>query len=67
MGFPTGSVGKESACNVENLGSVPGLGRSPGEGDPFQPGESHGLYPLQPGEFHGLYCPWGCEEGDTTE
>ena len=31
MGFPGGSVGKESACNVEDLGSIPGLGRSPGE------------------------------------
>ena len=28
-----GSHGKESACNVGNLGSVPGLGRSPGEGN----------------------------------
>ena len=27
-----GSEGKESACNVGDLGSVPGLGRSPGEG-----------------------------------
>ena len=26
------SVGKESACNAEHLGSIPGLGRSPGEG-----------------------------------
>ena len=30
--FPGGSAGKESACNVGDLGSVPGLGRSPGEG-----------------------------------
>ena len=29
---PCGSVGKESACNVGDLGSIPGLGRSPGEG-----------------------------------
>ena len=37
-GFPDGSKGKESACNAENLGSIPGLGRSPGEGNgsPFQ-------------------------------
>ena len=27
-----GSVGKESACNAGDLGSIPGLGRSPGEG-----------------------------------
>ena len=30
--FPCGSAGKESACNVGDLGSNPGLGRSPGEG-----------------------------------
>ena len=30
-GFPWGPAGKESACNVGNLGSIPGLGRSPGE------------------------------------
>ena len=30
-GLPGGSAGKESACNVRDLGSVPGLGRSPGE------------------------------------
>ena len=40
MGFPGGSAGKESACNAcqGDLGSIPGLGRSPGGG--------HGL-PLQ--------------------
>ena len=32
-GFPGGSDGKESACNVGDLGSIPGLGRSPGEGN----------------------------------
>ena len=30
--FPDSSVGKESACNAGDLGSIPGLGRSPGEG-----------------------------------
>ena len=38
LGFLGGSVGKESACNVGDLGSIPGLGRSPGEGN---------VYPLQ--------------------
>ena len=33
MGFPCGSAGKESAYNVGDLGSVPWLGRSPGEGN----------------------------------
>jgi len=32
MGFPCGSAGKESPGNVGDLGSIPGLGRSPGEG-----------------------------------
>ena len=32
MGFPGGSDSKESACNVRDLGSIPGSGRSPGEG-----------------------------------
>ena len=31
LGFPCDSAGKESACNVGNLGSIPDLGRSPGE------------------------------------
>ena len=32
-GFPGGSADKESACNAGDLGSIPGLGRSPGEGN----------------------------------
>ena len=32
MGFPDSSVGKESACNVGDPGSIPGLERSAGEG-----------------------------------
>ena len=41
LGFPGGSMGKESACNAGDtgdVGSIPGLGRSPGEGhgNPFQ-------------------------------
>ena len=32
MGFPCGSAGKESTCNSEDLGSIPVLGNSPGEG-----------------------------------
>ena len=37
-GFPGGSDGKESACNSGDKGLIPGLGRSPGEGNsyPFQ-------------------------------
>ena len=33
LDFPCGSTGKEFACNVGDLGSIPGLGRSPGEGN----------------------------------
>ena len=38
MGYPGGSDGKVSACNVGDQGSIPGLGRSPGEenGNPLQ-------------------------------
>ena len=38
MGFPGGSVGKESACNAPDPSSIPGLGRSPeeGNGNPLQ-------------------------------
>ena len=38
LGFPSGSDGKESACNAGDTGSIPGLGRSPGggHGSPLQ-------------------------------
>ena len=61
LDFPYGSAAKESACNEGDLGSIPGLGRSPGEGKG---------YPLQyPGlrEFHGLHSPWDRKESDMTE
>ena len=46
-GFPGGANGKESACSVADPGSIPGSGRSPGEGNGkptpvFLPGESYG-------------------------
>ena len=55
-----GSAGKESACNVGDLGSIPGLERSPEEGK---------VYPLQ---YSGLensmeYSPQGRKELDMTE
>ena len=61
QGFPDSSVGKESTCNAGDLGSIPGLGRSPGEGEML----STPVFWL--GEFHGLYSPWGHKESDTTE
>ena len=35
MGFPGGSDSKESACNTEDLGLIPGFRRSPGEGNGY--------------------------------
>ena len=35
LGFPCGSAGKESAYSVGDLGLIPGLGRSPGEGNGY--------------------------------
>ena len=35
LSFPGGSNGKESTCNAGDLGSIPGLGRSPGEGNGY--------------------------------
>ena len=52
---------KESACNVEDLGSVPGLARSPRERKRLP------TPVFWPGEFHGLYTPWGHKELDTTK
>ena len=37
LGFPDGADGKESACNAGELGLIPGLGRSPGEGKDYPP------------------------------
>ena len=42
VGFPCGSAVKESACNAGDLGSIPGLGRSPGEGTGY-PLQNSGL------------------------
>ena len=66
MAFPGGSDGKESTCSAGNLGSIPGLGRSPGgrHGNPLQ--------------FSCLEClhghrslsgcsPWHRKESDTAE
>ena len=53
MSFPCGSADKESACNAGDLGSIPGLGRSPGEE------KGYPTPVFWPGEFH--------KESDTTE
>ena len=59
-GLPCGSAGKESTCNTGDLDLIPGLGKSPEEGNG---------YPLQ---YSGLensvdYIPWGHKESDTAE
>ena len=65
-GFPGGSDDKESACNAGDSGSIPGSGRSPGEGNwlptpVFLPEKPHGQRSL------AGYSPWGCKESDMTE
>ena len=55
LGFPCGSAGKESACNIGDLGSIPGLGRYPGEGNG---------YPLQ---YSGLENSMECTVHGVTK
>ena len=66
MGFPDGSNGKESTCNAGDLGSIPGLGRSPGggQGNPLQ--YSCLENPHRQRSLAG-YSPWDRKESDTTE
>ena len=69
MGFPSGSVGKESICSSEDTGDaglIPGSGKS-SEGGKWQPApvflpeKSHGQRSLEG------YSPKGPKESDTTE
>ena len=66
MGFPCGSTGKESTCNVRDLGSIPRLGRSPGEGKGYL-FQYSGLENSMDCIFHGLDSPWGRKKLDMTE
>jgi len=59
LGFPDSSAGKESAYNVGDLGSIPGLGRSPGEGKGYQLQYS--------GLENSMDSPWGHKEWDMTK
>ena len=54
--FPCGSAGKESACNVGDLGSIPGLGRSRGEGKGY-PLQYSGVFSIQ---YSGLENSMDC-------
>ena len=71
LNFPGDSDGKESACNAGDLGLIPGLRRSPGEGS-GNPLQYSYLKNFLPGECHGQrslagYSPWGCKQSDRTE
>ena len=61
MGVTGGPDSEESACNAEDPGLVPELGRSPGEGTVFLPGEFFGQRNLAD------YSPWSHKESNTTE
>ena len=61
LGFPGGSVGRESACNAGDVGSIPGSGRFPGGGQSNPCLETYGQRSLSG------YSPWGPKELDTTE
>ena len=58
LGFPHSPVGKESGCNAGDLGSIPELGRSPGEGNGNPLQYSCLENPMDRGAFAG-YSPWG--------
>ena len=57
LGFPCGSAGKESACNVGDLGLIPGLGKSPGEGNSY-PFQYFGLENSMDCIVHGVAKSW---------
>ena len=57
LGFPCGSVGKESASNLAGLGSIPGLGRSPEEGKGY-PLQYSGLENSIDCIVHGVTKSW---------
>ena len=65
--FPGGSEGKESACSARDLGSIPGLGRSPGEGN-GNPLQYFCLgNPMGRGAWWPTVSSWGQKESDMTE
>ena len=57
MAFPCGSAGKEAACNVGDLGSIPGMGSSPGEGESY-PLQYSGLENFMNCIVHGIAQSW---------
>ena len=75
ISFPGGSDGKESACNVGDLGSIPGSRRSPGEGNgnPLQYSCLENTvdqgFCIEDRRSRSLagYSQWDCKESDMTE
>ena len=65
LGFPVVSDGKESNCNVENMGLIPGLGTSSGEGNGY-PLQYSCLENSRQRSLAGP-SPWGCKELNTAE
>ena len=66
MGFPGGSDGKEFACNAGDLGCIPGLGRSSGEGhgNPLQ----YSCLQNTDGQRSPVgYSPWDHKQSDMAE
>ena len=66
-GLPGGSDSKESACSAGDLGSFPGLGRSPGEGNGNPLQYSFQENPMDEGASRATYSPWGRKKSNTTE
>ena len=64
--FPGGSDGKESTYNVGDLGSIPGLGRSPGEANWYSLQYSCLENSMDRWAWQATYSPWGSKELDTT-
>ena len=70
LDFPCGSVGKESACNTGDLGSILGLESSLEKGKAWRIPWRRERLPTPvfwPGELYGLYGPWGHKQLDMTE
>ena len=61
------SAGKESACNSGDLGSIPGSGRSPGEGNGYPLQYSCLENSMDRGPWQVTYSPWGAQSQDMTE
>ena len=66
LGFPCGSDGKESTCSTGNLGSIPGLGISPGEGHGNLFQNSCLENPHAQRSLVG-YSPWGPKDSDKSQ